>query len=114
MIVKFIKNRDPEDGYEIENLTTNKEYEVIGIEADYYRIIDEKNEPILFSPDCFEIVDNDKPPFWVTEIGEDGEEYSYPPKWNEIGFFEDFFDYVKNVKDQFWKDYSKFYHKNSS
>jgi hypothetical protein len=114
MIVKFIKTIDPEDGYEIENLTINKEYEVIGIEADDFRIIDDKNEPILFSPDCFEIVNSNKPTFWVTEIGEDGEEYSYPPNWNETGFFEDFFDGVKHVKDQFWKDYRKYYHKNSS
>ncbi len=114
MIVKLIKTSDSADGYEIENLSIYKEYEVIGIEADFYRIIDNKDEPCLFSPNCFEIINSNRPNFWITEIGEDGEEYSYPPNWNEIGFFEDFFDNVKNVKDQFWKDYRKYYYKNSS
>ncbi|MFO1424582.1 MAG: hypothetical protein U1F70_13230 [Candidatus Competibacteraceae bacterium] len=28
---------------------------------------------------------------WITEFGQDGEEYSYPPPLNKVGFFEDFF-----------------------
>jgi len=37
-------------------------------------------------------VHNREPAGWVTEIGDDGERYSYPQPLNKPGFFEDFFD----------------------
>jgi hypothetical protein len=115
MIVKLVKLTSDEDQYEIESLSISKEYEVMAIECDDYRIIsDTDNEPYLYPPDCFEIVKKDKPSFWATEYGEDGEEYSSLPKWNQVGFFEDYFDDVKKIKEQFWKDYQKYYNKNSS
>ncbi len=114
MIVKFIKSKDPEDGYEIESLSMNKEYEVIGIEGNYYRILDDEKEPCLYSPECFEITDGNKPKFWLTETDEFGEEYSYPKSWHGVGFFEDYFDDVRKVVDKFWKDYKKYYHNNSN
>jgi hypothetical protein len=114
MIVKFIIPRDPEDGYKIEDLSINKEYEVIGIEGDYYRILNNEKEPCLYSPECFEILDDSKPKFWVTEVGADGEEYSYPQSWHGVGFFEDYFDDVKKVVDQFQEEYKKYYNKNNS
>ncbi len=114
MVVKFIKTRDPDGYFEIENLSINKNYEVIGIEGDFYRILSDENEPCLYSPECFDVVNVNKPRFWVTEIGEDGEEYSYPQSWHGVGFFEDYFDGIKHVVDQFWKDYKKYYNNNSS
>jgi len=33
-----------------------------------------------------------QPESWITETGEDGEHYAYPPELNAPGFFEDFFD----------------------
>ena len=100
MIVRLIQNQSSYDEYEpiIESLLLGKHYEVIGIEADHFRIICETdNEPYLYPPDCFEIIDNSKPKFWKTEIGEDGEEYSYPSSWNQVGFFEDYFAGKKEV-----------------
>jgi hypothetical protein len=115
MIVKLLKNISDEDYYEIESLSIGKEYEVIGIGGDDYRIIcDTDKEPYLYPPDCFVIIDKRKPQFWVTEFGEDGEEYSYPLGWNKAGFFEDYFDDVKEVREQFWKDYQKYYNKKRS
>ncbi|WP_028580331.1 hypothetical protein [Desulfogranum japonicum] len=115
MIVKLVKNISEEDRFIIKDLKIGKDYEVIGIEADDYRIIcDTDKEPYLYPFDCFKIVDDTKPSFWVTEFGEDGEEYSCPIKWNQVGFFEDYFDEVKEVKEQFWADYKKFYNNNSN
>jgi hypothetical protein len=115
MIVKLIKLVSNDDHFKIESLEIEKEYEVIGIESDDYRIIcDTEKEPYLYPPDCFEIVDTTRPPFWVTEFGEDGEEYSYPENWNKVGFFEDYFDGVKEIREQFWQDHNKYYNKNSS
>jgi hypothetical protein len=109
MKAKLIKKQSAIDDYQIHSLTLNNVYEVLGIEADDYRIIDEDNEPYLFPPDCFEIVDNSIPAFWKTEYGEDKERYSYPPRWFSVGFFEDYFDNVKEVRDQFWKEYKEYY-----
>ncbi|MBU2983980.1 hypothetical protein KO528_01335 [Saccharophagus degradans] len=87
----------------------DKVYEVIGIEADYYRIIDDSNMPFLYDPNQFEIISSDEPDFWITEIGEDGERYSYPAAWSHAGFFEDFHDNVSSVVSQFWSEYRSLY-----
>jgi hypothetical protein len=108
MKVKLI-NTNIEDGVIIQSLTIGNEYEVIGIEADYYRIIDDKNEPILFDPSCFEIVDDTEPSFWISENGKDGERYCYPETWSSAGFFEDFFDDIPGVQEKFWQEYRQLY-----
>lgn len=36
-------------------LIDGKEYEVVSIEGDWYRIVDETDEDYLFPPECFEI-----------------------------------------------------------
>lgn len=38
-------------------LTKNKIYEVISIEKDWYRIIDDSGEDYLYPPDKFEIIE---------------------------------------------------------
>lgn len=38
---------------------------------------------------------HDEPTNWVTEIGDEGEPYSYPPALNSPGFFEVFFNKQK-------------------
>ncbi len=73
------------------SLTPGEVYEVIGIEAGDYRVLDDVGSPSLFSPLLFEVVDPTRPPGWLTKIA-DGEQYSYAPELNEPGFFEDFFD----------------------
>lgn len=71
-------------------LTARKHYTVIGIEANYYRILDDTKDPVLFSPNLFNLIDETIPRNWITWFGEEGEKYSYPPELKEIGFFEDF------------------------
>lgn len=39
-------------------LTHGKIYDVISIEKDWYRIIDDSDEDYLYPPDIFEIVNN--------------------------------------------------------
>jgi len=85
-------------------MTIGKTYEVLGIEADDYRIINDINIPYLYSPDQFEVVDSKEPEFWFTFYGDDGERYSYPEAWNHAGFFEDFFDGVEAAVTRFWSD----------
>ena len=96
MIVKLNKNKA------YQNINPNNIYFVIGIEADYYRILNDLGEPYLYPPNIFKIIDKTEPEDWDTEYGEDGERYSYPIILNQVGFFEDYFDGKENSISIFW------------
>ncbi|MDR3554324.1 MAG: MucR family transcriptional regulator [Syntrophobacteraceae bacterium] len=98
MIVKLkAKNLDYPD------LTADRRYFVIGIEADDYRILNDFGKPHLYPSPLFEVIEPREPGSWITEYGEDGERYSYPPVLNEPGFFEDYFDGDASAVSQFWQ-----------
>src|SRR6185436_4771955 len=98
MIVK-LKKRNPR----IKDLTFGQPYIVIGIEADYLRILNNAGRPYLYEPDLFSLIDPQESKDWVTEFGEDGERYSYPPALNKSGFFEDFFEDKARAVATFWR-----------
>ena len=91
-------------------LTIGRVYEVLAIEADWYRLLMDEtdplcpNEPLLFDPSCFSIVDDEEPACWVMEMGDDGDRYAGPERWGRVGFFEDFFDGDASAREQFWND----------
>jgi len=85
------------------DLTPGQQYVVIGIEADDLRILNDYGRPYLYPHQLFKVVDPREPEDWVTEVGEDGERYTYPPPLNEPGFFEDFFDGKPEVVTTFWR-----------
>jgi len=91
------------------SLTYGKSYEVIGIEADNFRIVNDLNDPCLYEASDFEISDPKEPLFWVSSFGEEGERYAYPDSWNSPGFFEDFHNHIESVVTQFWKEYKQLY-----
>ena len=97
----IVKLRQPFEEYS--DLTYGQFYVLIGIEADDFRLLNDRGRPYLYPPHFFEVVDPQKPSEWVTEIGEAGEVYAYPPKLNEVGFFEDFFDDEKGAVSTFWR-----------
>lgn len=84
------------------DLTVNQLYGVIGVEADEFRILNDAGNPFLYPPRLFTVVDAREPADWVTEEGEDGERYAYPPPLNAPGFFEDFFDRKTKAVATFW------------
>jgi hypothetical protein len=88
MKVKFVSK----DSANYPDLTVGNVYQVIGIEADDYRVLNDEGQPYLYSHSLFTIVDAKEPAEWETEYGEDGERYAYPPELNASGFFEDYFD----------------------
>ena len=51
MIVKYIGRSDPL------TLLNGKEYEVLSVEREWYRIVDEMEEDYLYPPQWFEIVE---------------------------------------------------------
>jgi hypothetical protein len=85
------------------DLTLGQQYVVIGIEADELRILNDAGRPFLYPPNLFSLVDPQEPVDWVTEFGDDGERYSYPPPLNKSGFFEDFFDQKSKAVATFWR-----------
>src|SRR5262245_37314524 len=74
------------------DLTPERAYVVIGIEADDLRILNDEGRPFLYPARVFRIVDRREPRDWISDVGDDGERYAYPPAINGAGFFEDFFD----------------------
>lgn|SRR3990167_6234270 len=97
------------DNSKIGSLTYGKSYEVIGIEADSFRIVNDLNDPCLYETSHFEVSDPTEPSFWVSSLGEDGERYAYPSSWSSPGFFEDFHNHIPGVVAQFWQEYSRLY-----
>jgi len=97
MIVKLKQKND-----EYFDLTIGQPYFVIGIEADDYRILNDSGKPYLYPSELFQIVEHYEPDDWVTEYGDEGERYSYPPLLNKVGFFEDYFDGNVNTVSIFW------------
>lgn len=85
------------------DLTPRLPYVVIGIEADDYRILNDRGSPYLYPSRLFKIIDSSKPHDWVTEQGEEGESYAYPQPLNTPGFFEDFFDAKPKAVATFWR-----------
>jgi hypothetical protein len=85
------------------DLTPRQDYAVIGIEADDFRLLNDRGQPYLYPRYLFDVVDPREPEDWVTEVGEDGERYAYPPPLNTGGFFEDFFDAKPEAMATFWQ-----------
>jgi len=97
MIVK-LKSANPR----YPDLSEGRQYFVLGIEANDYRILNDVGKPYLYAPELFDVIDPIEPGDWVTEFGEDSERYSYPALLNEAGFFEDFFDQKFEQTSVFW------------
>ncbi len=85
------------------DLTPGQAYVVIGIEADDFRILNDAGRPYLYPARLFQVLDPHEPVDWLTEFGQDGERYAYPPPLNEPGFFEDFFDDTPKAVRTFWR-----------
>jgi hypothetical protein len=96
-----VKLKKPNTRYR--DLTSGQLYDVIGIEGDELRIINNAGRPYLYPPGLFSLVDAREPTDWVTEFGDDGERYSYPPQLNKAGFFEDSFDQKAKAVATFWR-----------
>lgn len=73
-------------------LTPGKEYVVIGLDHDHYRVINDIEEPCLFPRKGFQIVDDSIPEDWIWTRYSNDEYYADPPGLHERGFYEAFFD----------------------
>ena len=71
--------------------------------VDDYRILNDEGRPFLYPARIFRIIDRREPDDWISEVGDEGERYAYPPPLNGAGFFEDFFDGNKRAVRTFWR-----------
>jgi hypothetical protein len=85
------------------DLTPDRPYVVIGIEADDLRILNDEGRPFLYPAGLFRVIDRREPDDWINEIGDEGERYAYSPPLNGPAFFEDFFDGNKQAVRTFWR-----------
>ena len=75
-----------------QTLKTNKEYVVIGISYDSYRVINERKEPILYPKYLFHVIEDSIPGDWIKKKYPDDEYYIDPPELCKQGFYETYFD----------------------
>ena len=91
---------DP-DGRRLGSLTLGRPYEVLGIECDGYRLLNDCGEPCLFEPECFEVTDPHEPAVWISELGDERERYAYPFGWGVPCSFEAWHDGVDLIRGVF-------------
>ncbi len=63
------------------SLSLNREYRVLAIEADSYRLLSgdgDRDGPYLYEPVFFSIIDPKEPEDWSEEFGDEGERYTRP------------------------------------
>lgn len=105
-----LRNTHATDGRDFRHsLTVGREYEVIGICADDYQLLNDRNEPAIYDACCFEVIDAAEPGFWIISHGDDSERYAHPAEWNRPGYFEDWHDGVLEVLNGFWQDLPRLY-----
>ena len=105
----ILRNPLADDGRDFRHsLTVGREYEVLGLCADSYRLLSDQDEPILYDSSFFEVTNPTEPPFWAAFVDEE-ERYADPPDWSRPGYFEDWHDKVPEVVAGFWADLPRLY-----
>jgi len=88
--VRLVKQTEGTPSYQ--NLTSGNIYEVISLEVDSIRVINDYGEPGLYPDSWFSIADPKWPTDWVVMIGIEGERYAGPQVLSDSYFWERYFD----------------------
>lgn len=91
------------------SLTLGKRYEVLEITGDYYRVLDNSDDPVLFHNSCFRVVDSSEPTFWERSVDEDGDRWFGPALWSRPCYFEEYHDGKQSIRDAFWNELRELY-----
>lgn len=102
MTIRCVRNVFPTEDPDLPtwhaDLTLGRDYEVIAVGADWYRIIGDDGCPCLYPPDAFVVTDPSVPADWTKRYGSDGEIYAGPAELLQRGLFEDYFDGVPEAR----------------
>lgn len=77
------------DGLEHQGLVPGAEYYVLGADDEYYRVVDNDGEPILYPKELFEVLDCTIPADWQFCEYKEGEYHLEPVRIGAPGFYED-------------------------
>lgn len=77
------------DGLEHAGLTAEQEFFVLGVDSEFYRVINRSGEPILYPKKLFRVLDDLVPAGWHFREYEDGEYFLEPASTQRAGFYED-------------------------
>jgi hypothetical protein len=80
------------DEFDHAELTPGKTYTVFEIDEECYRVLNDRDEPILYPKALFDIVDASIPDGWIKQTFEDGVYFVGPPELSAVGFYEAYFD----------------------
>jgi hypothetical protein len=93
--------RPNKDSRSFRHLSKEKEYYVIGLDHESFRVVDDKGDPVLFPRNVFDIVDESVPQDWIWDWFSEDEFYASPPELHAPGFYEDFFERKEEAVRQF-------------
>ena len=79
------------DGRLNQGIEPLEEYVVIEINSEYYRVVNDNGEPILYKKPLFEVIDRRIPAAWEMVEYEDGDYFLNPVGVGGPGFYEAFF-----------------------
>jgi len=88
------------DESEHRELSVGEVYEVVGLDSASFRVINDKDEPILYPKGLFDVIDPAIPADWITKTVDDVS-YTDPPECAARGFYEDYFDGIQAAVQTF-------------
>ena len=83
------------DDLAMSGLRRGKEYVVLGLDDQYFRVLNNEEEPVLFPRSAFIVLDDHVPEDWVWRRYSDGQFLANPPEMASRGFYDAFFDRKK-------------------
>ena len=79
------------DELEHPGISPGTEYFVLDVSDEYYRVVDDGGEPVLYPKQLFEVLDVTVPPGWQFKEYEYDDYRLVPVRTSRPGFYEDFF-----------------------
>ncbi|MFO0756332.1 MAG: hypothetical protein U0359_07555 [Byssovorax sp.] len=89
---KLVVNDRVLDEFKNEHLSPGAMYTVIGLDDEHFRVLNDRDEPVLYPKFLFDVVDSRVPKDWVRREDADGAYYVDPIECAIPGFYEDYFD----------------------
>lgn len=108
MKIRLVKPIRPDGRDERTSIREDKTYTVLAVECGMFRLVNEFGEPTLHDLGAFDIVDSAEPEFWIHETI-DGCRYAGPAGWNCSGFFEDWHNGVRDIRNRFRDDLVRYF-----
>jgi hypothetical protein len=74
-----------------ETISPDEIYLVIAVDRDFYRVIDDAGQPVMFPKELFEVIDKRIPSGWAFDEHVGGSYYLEPIPCSVPGFYEDYY-----------------------